>query len=130
MRSFDAPRVRRVPPRWSGRSLEGEPVSGEFSSLALVIALKDSCDGCRRVLDAPIGAFGDVEVLLVVRDVVAEDWSSTAWRVVVAPELLSALDVRWPPFFALIDGRTQTLVSEGVVFDPVQVAEEIAPFLV
>jgi len=45
---------------------------------------------------------------------------------VVSPALLTALDVRWPPFWVLVDPERGRVVREGVPFGPAQIAEAIA----
>jgi hypothetical protein len=42
--------------------------------------------------------------------------------------VLAALDIRWPPFYVLIDPASRRVVTEGVVFDAAQVARETARF--
>ncbi len=130
MRSIDAPRERPAPGGYRGLSLGGELVQGEFVGRTLVLAVKEDCLGCRSVLDAPADAFGDVEVLVVAARPSGEaSWLTTPHRLVVSELLLQQLDVRWPPFYVLIDARKGAVVSEGVVFGPEQVREEIAAFL-
>jgi len=50
-------------------------------------------------------------------------------EIVVAPDLLSLLEIRWPPFYVLIDPRVGTVLVEGVVFGPGQVAQEIKSYV-
>ena len=57
------------------------------------------------------------------------EWSDSLQQVIVAPQMLKELDVRWPPFYVLIDPEQRLVVTEGVVFGPAQVAREIASFL-
>ena len=131
MRSFDVPRDRPAPRRWSGVSLDGEIIEGEFARLTLVVAVKEECLGCRSVLESTLDAFGDVDVLIVSREPSAEPWwAASPHRVVVAPGLLEELDVRWPPFYVVVDPRGERVITEGVVFAPEQVRREIAPYLV
>jgi hypothetical protein len=49
--------------------------------------------------------------------------------VVVSPATLEVLEILSAPFYVLIDGVQSRVVSEGSVFSPSQVAQEIAAFL-
>ena len=130
MRSFDATRNRRAPRRYRGMTLQGEMVQGEFASPTLILAVKQDCLGCQSVFEAPERAFGDVSTLIVAaRASIEPFWRTTQHRVLVSELLLQELDVRWPPFYVLIDPSSETVLSEGVVFAPEQVREEIAPYL-
>ena len=129
-RSIDPPRERAAPRRYRGVDLAGQPVEGEFNDLTLVVAIKEDCVGCRSVLESPADAFGDVATLLVAARRSSESWwSPTNHRVIVSQELLADLDVRFPPFYVLIDPQRQRVISEGVVFGPEQVREELAGYL-
>ncbi len=131
MRSFDTTRDRPAPRRWRGVTLAGEVLEGEFVRPTLIVAVKADCLGCRSVLESPADALGDVDVLLVAREASGESWwAGSAHRVVVSPTLLDDLDVRWPPFYVLVDPRSQRVLTEGVVFAPEQVRGEIAAFVV
>jgi hypothetical protein len=97
----------------------------------LVVAVKENCLGCRSVLESSSGAFGGVAVLIVADHASCEPWwTASLHSVVVSPSLLEDLDVRWPPFYVLVDPTTERVVTEGVVFGPEQVLQEIAPYLV
>jgi hypothetical protein len=131
VRSVDAARDRRAPRRYVGRSLSGESVEGEFVGLTLIVAVKEDCLGCRSVLESPSDAFGDAAVLIVAGHASCEPWwAASLHLVVISPSLLEDLDVRWPPFYVLVDPTTERVVTEGVVFGPEQVLQEIAPYLV
>ena len=99
--------------------------------MTLVVAVKTMCDGCRDFVSASLEEFRDLEVIIVsaTNDPDGE-WANARHSILVAPELLKQLDVRWPPFYVLIDATTHEVVSEGVVFGPSQVAQEIARFVV
>jgi hypothetical protein len=130
VRSFDRPRERPAPAAYEGRSLAGEPVAGVFERMTLVVAIKPACDGCRDFVHSPLDELGDLDVLVVsADDDVAGEWASGTRPVVVAPRLLSSLDIRSAPFYALIDPSRGRVVSEGFVFAPSQVADEIRPHL-
>jgi hypothetical protein len=112
-------------------TLQGEMVQGEFASPTLILAVKQDCLGCQSVFEAPAGAFGDVSTMIVAaRASIEPYWRTTQHRVLVSELLLQELDVRWPPFYVLIDPSSETVISEGVVFAAEQVREEIAPYLV
>jgi hypothetical protein len=130
MRSFDTTRDRPAPRSWRGSSLDGQPLEGVFERTTVVVAVKEDCWGCRSVFESPVDAFGDVATLIVARSVSSEPWwRSSGHRVVVSPELLDQLDVRWPPFYVVVDPLRERVVCEGVVFAPEQVKTEIAAFL-
>jgi hypothetical protein len=59
----------------------------------------------------------------------AGEWVDAVQPILVAPEALAALDIRWPPFYVLVDPARRLIVSEGVVFGPAQVAAEIRPYM-
>jgi hypothetical protein len=101
-----------------------------FEARTLIIAAKEDCDGCRQLIEAPASAFGPVEVLVVVERASEEpSWRSSAHRVVVSPSLLTALDVRWPPFWVLIDPASGTVLREGVPFGVAHLREAITELL-
>ncbi len=66
---------------------------------------------------------------MLVSAVSSEEWTGAAREVLIAPELMKELDIRSAPFYLLIDHSTLQVVTEGVVFGPSQVAEEIADAL-
>ena len=130
MTSFDAPRVRPAPDTIKGTSLDGDPISKTLVGLTLVVAIKQSCDGCRDFIFSGLNELPDVPVLILsaTGDNNGE-WTGSLQQVIVAPQLLSDLDIRWPPFYVLIDPEQRLVVTEGVVFGPAQVASEIGSFL-
>lgn len=130
MRSFDAPRQRSAPVSFTGTSLDGETVTVIFEGLTLLVAVKPSCDGCRDFVQSALHELDRVSVVVV--SAVFDDhgeWVGAVRPVIVAPDVLEVLDVKWPPFYVLIDPGPARVVTEGVVFGPAQVAREIAPFL-
>lgn len=131
MRSIDPPRTRPAPQSFIGRTLDGDQYVHTFDAMTLVVAVKNNCDGCRDFVNSDLAEFDGVEVIVVSAvDDVAGEWRGARQRVVIAPELLRELDVRWPPFYVLVEPRESRVLTEGVVFGPTQVAEEIAAFLV
>lgn len=130
VRSFDDARDRPAPTSISGRTLAGERVTHEMQGPTLVVAIKSSCDGCRDFVHSDLEELGGVTVLILSStDDVLGEWQGAAQRVIVAPDALVALEIRWPPFYVLIDPERQRVVVEGVVFGPAQVATEIAAHL-
>lgn len=130
-RSFDAPRARRVPTTIVARTLGGEVVTRIFDSLTLtlVVAVKGRCDGCRDFVFSSLDELRGVDVVIVAAtELDLEEFADAPREVLVAPEVLAALNIRWPPFYVLIDPRTANVLVEGVVFAPAQVALEIAPY--
>ena len=120
-------RERPAPRSWSGHWLSGPADTQEFTRLTLIIAVKPSCDGCVALLKAPPSLYGDIDLLFVTAESADEPaWSPHRDRIVVSPALLTALDVRWPPFWVLVDPERGRVVREGVPFGPAQIAEVIA----
>jgi hypothetical protein len=94
------------------------------------VVIKANCDGCRDFLYSDLEEFIGLSVLLVSAvDDLDHEWIDAPRPVLIAPEVLTALDVKWPPFYVLIDTTAGLVRSEGVVFGPAQVAAEIAPYL-
>jgi hypothetical protein len=113
-----------------GTSLSGEPVAKPFRGLTLVVAIKPECDGCRDFVESALNEFRDLDVVLVAsRDEMNDEWRHARHEIIVAPDFLVELDVRWPPFYVLLDATTRRVLVEGVVFGPAQVAEEIRPYV-
>jgi hypothetical protein len=128
-RSFDRPRERSAPQSLNGHWIDGDETVVELDETTLVVAIKPHCDGCREFINADLDEL-HVPVLVVS----AEDDETAEWRdarqpVFVSPEALRLLDVRWPPFYVLVDPHSRRVVTEGVLFGPSQVASEIAPYI-
>ncbi|MGC1419137.1 MAG: hypothetical protein WA786_03325 [Acidimicrobiales bacterium] len=130
MSSFDAPRPRSAPVLITGTDLHGEPVSITMTETTLIVAIKQSCDGCRDFVRSALLELEGVPVIILsaTGDVGAE-WVDAVHPIVVAPVALEQLEVRWPPFYVLVNPRERRVISEGVVLGPSQVASEIAPYL-
>jgi len=131
MRSFDAPRVRQVPTTYKGMTPDGTMVDATFAPRHLVIAVKESCDGCATLLEAPDRTYDALadEVLFVASSHSNElAWLDSSHRRLVAPELLKALEVQWPPLWMLIDGTTGTVIAEGVPFGVAHLINEVGRF--
>lgn len=122
--------MRSAPDLIKGTSLDGEPVSKKLDGLSLIVAIKQSCDGCRDFVFSALSEFRDLPVLILsaTGDVNGE-WVDALQPILVAPQALADLDIRWPPFYVLVDPSQHQVVTEGVVFAPSQVATEIAMYL-
>ncbi|MHB1209194.1 MAG: hypothetical protein ACYC1I_05745 [Acidimicrobiales bacterium] len=131
MRSFDTPRRRAAPASFSGVTLDGEKRSHTFRGVTLVVAVKTRCDGCRDFVNATLEEFAPIELVIVSASGDEDgEWAQSRHPILIAPTLMEQLDVRWPPSYVVIDAATSEVVSEGVVFAPEQVAQEIIAFLV
>jgi hypothetical protein len=97
--------------------------------MTLVASIKPNCDGCREFV------YGDLLELDRVKVVVASatsgdgEWASASREILVAPALLDELDIRSAPYYVLIDPTTLSVVVEGALLSPSQVANEIERFL-
>jgi hypothetical protein len=129
-RSFDRPRERPAPTTLTGRWSNGDDATVEVTGLTLLVVIKTNCDGCHDFLFADLAAFAGIDVLFVsATDETNDEWKDAPRPVLIAPEALLALDVRWPPFYLLVDPVAGVVRTEGVLFGPSQVAAEIASFL-
>ena len=130
MSTFDAPRPRPAPDSVSGTTLQGETQTKTLDGLTLIVAIKQSCDGCRDFVNSSLDELDDVTVMIL-SDTgdSAEEWGDAVQPILVAPAALAALDIRWPPFYVLVDPARRLIVSEGVVFGPAQVAAEIRAYI-
>ena len=128
--SFDRPRDRVAPTTLRGHWSKGDQGSIVLVGLTLIVAIKPQCDGCREFVTGALGELDGVNVVLVSStDDDQGEWSESRRPVLVAPEALRELEVRWPPFYVLVDPTTARVLTEGVVFGPAQVAQEIEPFV-
>jgi hypothetical protein len=128
-RSFDRPRERAAPSALRGHWSGGDEAVVELTNVTLVVAIKSHCDGCREFINADLD-----ELHVAVLIISAEDDESSQWRdarqpVLVSPDAFALLDVRSAPFYVLIDPIAGRVVTEGVLFGPSQVANEIAAYL-
>jgi hypothetical protein len=124
--SFDRPRDREAPTTLSGHWLSGEPVTISIDVPTLIVAVKPHCDGCREFVHSSLLELDGLRVVVVsATPDTGGEWVGAVQPVMVAPNVLEALDIRDPPFYVLIDPTTHRVVLEGVVFGPSQVAAEI-----
>src|SRR5580692_9367791 len=85
--SFDAPRVRPAPDTITGTSLGGTPISRPLVGLTLIVAVKQSCDGCRDFIFSGLNELTDVPVVIL--SATGDDngeWSDARQEVLVAPQ--------------------------------------------
>jgi hypothetical protein len=118
-----------VPDTWTLIGRDGRRVLVETDQPTLVVAVKADCDGCASFHSGSLDPLAEYRVVLVAHAVrgVAE-LESAPEEVFEAPELLEALEMRWPPVYALVAGRPARVLVEGVAFSPEQVAHEIRSF--
>jgi hypothetical protein len=128
-RSFDRARERAAPNALNGHWSGGAELTVDLTEVTLVVAIKSHCDGCRDFINADVSDLR-VPVLVISADEdISSEWRDARQPVFVSPEAFRLLDVRWPPFYVLIDPVARRVVSEGVVFAVPQVAGEIGPYL-
>ena len=109
-----------------GTWLHGAEVKLELKGLTLVVAVKPNCDGCTSFVRSALEELAGFDVIIV-SDTDDDDgeWTGARQAVLVSPEAFTSLDIRWPPFYVVIDPERAVVVGEGVVFSPSQVAEEV-----
>jgi hypothetical protein len=122
--SFDPPRARVVPAQLVDA---GGSVLAELDATTLVAVVKPSCDGCRSFTHGDLGALRGVRVV-VVSATDSPEWADARRPVLVAPSWVASSGVRGAPHYVLVD-RAGAVLSEGVLFSPAQVREEITPYL-
>jgi hypothetical protein len=125
--SFDRARERSAPHELIGVTLDGTPWSRQLSRLTLVVAVKPECDGCSDFVEGKLGDLSHVDVVVISAE--ANDaWRAEHREVVISPLSFEQLQILAAPFYVLIDAPQGRVVSEGSVFSPSQVAQEIASF--
>lgn len=100
-----------------------------LSAVTLIVAIKSDCDGCKEFINADLSALRVPVLVISAADDVSSEWRDAPQPVFVSPEAFRLLDVRWPPFYVLIDPVQKRVVCEGVLFGVPQVAAEIGPYL-
>jgi hypothetical protein len=128
-RSFDRPREREAPNSLVGHWSNGDDATINLSAVTLVVAIKANCDGCRAFIDADLGGFSVPVLVVSAEEDAASEWRGARQPVFVSSDALRQLDVKWPPFYVLIDPVARKVLTEGVLFGVEQVAAEIAPYL-
>jgi hypothetical protein len=129
--SFDKSRDRLVPTAFDSKlGKNNHRVS--FSSTTLLVAVKPDCFGCRDFVQSDLSVLTGCDVVIISRD---EDLHGE-WREApntvhfVDQDVFDTYDIRWPPFYLLIDNVSGRVLTEGVVFGPSQVEEETRAFRV
>ncbi len=128
-RSFDRPRDRVAPDSLRGHWSDGAEVALDLTEVTLVVAIKSDCDGCREFINADLDELRLPVVVISAGDDESSEWKGARQSVFVSPEAFRLLDVRWPPFYVLIDPLVHRVLTEGVLFGPEQVVAEIAGYL-
>jgi hypothetical protein len=129
-RSFDRPRERPAPTQLTGQWSNGDAAKISLTTLTLLVVIKSNCDGCREFLYSDLAEFVDIDVhFLSGTDDTANEWFDAPRSVLISPAALIELDVKWPPFYLLVDPIAGLVRTEGVLFGPSQVAAEIESFL-
>jgi hypothetical protein len=128
-RSFDASRERPAPKQLKGFSLLGSERIIEVTSATLVAAIKPNCDGCIEFVRGDLQELGHVTVVLVSATNGESEWESARREILVSPELLNDLGIRSAPYYVLIDPSSSSVVTEGALMSPTQVAKEIERYL-
>jgi hypothetical protein len=122
--------VRPAPDTITGTSLQGEAISRTLNGLTLIVAIKQSCDGCRDFVFSTLSELRDLPfVILSATDDLNGEWIDALQPILVAPQALADLDIHWPPCYVLVEPQQHQVVTEGVAFAPAQVAAEIAAYL-
>ena len=127
--SFDTPRDRPAPRTLSGRSLSGDELTVVFVGPTLIVAVKPNCDGCRDFVHGDLRDLANVQVIVVSATPGDQEWNTTRQPIVVAPEFMDELEIRSAPWYVLIDPASSRVLGEGTLFNPAQVASEIASLL-
>lgn len=122
--SFDPVRARVVPTRVL--DADGR-VRAQIAATTLVAVVKPGCDGCRSFTHGDLGAL-DATPVLVVSATEGPEWADAARPVLVSPSWVSASGVSGAPHYVLVDAGGRVL-TEGVLFSPDQVRDEVAGHL-
>lgn len=128
-RSFDASRERHAPNRFIGLSLTGAERTIEVTTPTLVAAIKPNCDGCSDFVHGDLKELDHVDVILVSATDGGGEWKSARREILVAPELMNELGIRSAPYYVLIDPLRSSVITEGALMSPAQVASEIGRYL-
>ena len=123
----------------AGVRLDGDPAritvrgTGHWS---LLFFLSSGCQGCLEIWEALGRAGGggmvsDEAVVVVTREPGREDVGTLrrlappGVPVVLSAQAWSAYRVHGPPFFVLVDGRDDRVVTEGVAWGPAQIGDHV-----
>jgi len=128
-RSYDASRPRTAPKQLTGRSLSGEVQTVEVTSFTLVAAIKPNCDGCSEFVHGSLKELDHVAVVLLSATEGTSEWVDARREILVAPDVMEDLGIRSAPYYVLLDPSTSSVVAEGALMSPTQVASEIERYL-
>jgi hypothetical protein len=114
--------ARTVRTTLAGEDLDGRPARVSLDVPTLVVVLSTSCDGCRDLAELVRSGAPSVGVLGVLRappeglpdDEVAA-FCGTRGRWLLGDDPFDALEVRFAPYFCLLDAKGAVVV-EGVAF--------------
>jgi hypothetical protein len=123
--SFDAPRERRALTTLRGFSLTGVARTIEVTTPTLVAAIKPNCDGCTEFVRGDLKELDHVTVILVSATNGNGEWDDAPREILVAPQVLDGLGIRSAPYYVLVNPSRSTVVTEGALMSPAQVAQEI-----
>jgi hypothetical protein len=129
IRSFDRPRKRVAPDSLKGHWSDGAEVTVELTETTLIVAVKADCDGCRDFINADLDELRVPLLVISHDDDASSEWIDAVQPVLVSRDAFQQLDIRWPPFYVLIDPIAGRVLTEGVLFGPSQVIAEIEPYL-
>jgi hypothetical protein len=119
-----SPRDLPAPQSWRLTDADGATVTYDVTKPVLVVAVKANCDGCRPFYRDELTGLENVDVVVVTREF-AEEFRDAVRPVYVAPELLDALVVRWPPLCVMVAADPARVVAEVVPFGVKHVVEEL-----
>jgi len=128
-RSFDVSRERDAPKYLHGHSLSGEERTIEVTTPTLVAAIKPNCNGCQEFVNGNLSELNHVNVVLVSATDGGGEWESARREILVAPDLLSDLGIRSAPYYVLLVPSNSSVITEGALMSPAQVASEIERYL-
>jgi hypothetical protein len=95
----------------------------------LIVAVKPNCDSCREFVHGNLDELAGVAVVVVSATSGDQDWASVLREILVAPDLMTELEIRSAPYYVLIEPSSSSVVAEGSLFSPAQVASEIERYL-
>jgi hypothetical protein len=97
--------------------------------MTVIASVKPSCDGCWEFVHGDLHELDHVDVVVVSATNGDGEWASAARQILVAPALLEELDIRSAPYYVLVDPSSLSVVTEGALLSPSQVARETERFL-
>jgi hypothetical protein len=101
----------------------------EVTTPTLVAAIKPNCDGCSEFVRGDLKELDHVHVILVSATNGDGEWDDAEREILVAPGVLDALGIRSAPYYVFISPSSSSVVTEGALMSPAQVATEIERYL-